>query len=497
MAQAKRRVPPLDINVAIRLFEQGDVAGSARLCRKALASNPKALPERIVLAGALLANRETEDALTEADAVLARDPSVAAAHFIRGSALLELRRHAEAAEALHRAVERAPHDAKSWLNFGIALTELDRVEAATDALRRACSLAPQSADAFASLGAALVRGPRLPEAVAAYRTALRLLPDFAPAAWDLGFALLLGGDYASGWAAMKQRKPEEDAAIAASGVTGAEWEGTTDLAGDALLVVATQGLGDTIQFARYLPLLAAQNIRVMLSCDARLAPLLKTMPGVVAVVTPADPPPAHAAWVAMSSLPRLFATTQHTTPTPAGYLRAEPQRVAHWRAALAPGGLAGPPPGAPPSANIGLVWAGNPAHQNDRRRSMPVAALGPLLTLPGIRFLGLQRGAAALPDGITDLGPHLTDFAEAAAIVGALDLVITVDTAMAHLAGALARPVWVALPHAPDWRWMLNRDGSPWYRSARLFRQPRPGDWASVVAAIASALATSREGALK
>jgi tetratricopeptide (TPR) repeat protein len=485
MAQAKRRVPPQDINVAIGLFERGDAAGAARLCRASLAADPRALPPRLVLASALLATRDISAALDEAEAVLSIDLAAALAHFVRGTALHELRRDREAAASLQRAVELAPGDAKSWLNYGITLTALDQLDAAVTALQRACALAPHSAEAHASLGTALVQCLRLPEAVAAYRTALRLRPDFAEASWDLGFALLLGGDFASGWAALARRKPEEERALAACGVSGAEWSGPEWKAGtdaaQTLLVVASQGLGDTIQLARYLPLLAAQGHRVLVTCDARLAPLLKTLAGVADVLTQADPLPPHDSWVALSSLPRLFATTRFTIPAPGAYLAADPVRVERWRAAIATGSSHGPA--------VGLVWSGNPAHANNARRSMPQAALAPLLNVSGVRFIGLQRDAGMPPPpGVIDLSAQLTDLAETAAALHALDLVITVDTAVAHLAGALGRPAWIALPYAPDWRWLLGRDDSPWYRSVRLFRQPRTGDWDSVVTQLAASL---------
>ena len=473
MALAQRRVPQAgDITVAIRLFEQGELAATARLCRAALARDPRLLPARIVLASALLGAGDIAAALAEAEAVLAIDPAVAVAHFIRGTALHDRCRSGEAAAALQRAVALAPGDAAAWLNLGVALTALDRLDAAVQALRQACQLAPESAEAYASLGTALVRSLRLPEAVSAYRAALRLRPEFAAVSWDLGFALLLGGDFPAGWAALRQRKPEEEAALTARGVADVEWDGA-DRAGGTLLVCASQGLGDTIQFARYLPLLAARGWRVVLACDARLARLLG---GMAALVTPAERLPPHDAWVALSSLPLLFGTMALTIPAPAGYLAADPARVAFWRAALA-GGPA-----------VGLVWAGNPAHANDARRSLPQAALAPLLQVAGVRFVSLQHDAAAVPSGVTDLAPQLTDLAETAALLQALDLVITVDTAVAHLAGALGRPAWVALPHAPDWRWLLGRDDSPWYRSVRLFRQPGPGDWDGVVADLATAL---------
>jgi hypothetical protein len=379
---------------------------------------------------------------------------------------------------LQAAVALAPGDAAAWLNLGNALATLGRQADAEAALRRACALDPASAQAYASLGTALVLQLRLPEAAAAYREALRLHPDAPGIRWDLGFALLLAGDLSGGWAEQRTRKPEEDAMLRARGVKGPEWDGTAP-AGRTLLCCSGQGLGDAIQFARYLPLLAARGARVLLACDARLAPLLRRGGGVAAVVTPAEPLPPHDHWAALSSLPRLCGTTQRSIPAAGGYLSADPARVAAWRARL------------PTGKTVGLVWAGNPAHANDARRSMPAAALAPLLTLPGIACVSLQTGptAAGLGPDVPAFGMELTDLAETAALLTALDGLVTVDTAAAHLAGALGLPAWVALPYSPDWRWLLDRPDSPWYTSLRLVRQRRPGEWGGVVAAIAAGLA--------
>ncbi len=463
------------IGQAVTLLENGDAASAARLCRALLAADPRCGAAQVLLACALLAlGADWPGALAAADAALELVPSAAPAHFVRGTALHALGRAADAVAALRAAIALAPEDAGAWLNLGNALASLDRLEAAEAALRRACALAPDAA-AHASLGTVLVQRLRLPEAIDAYRAALRLNPDFGPARWDLGFAELLAGDFAAGWADMRARKPEENAALAARGVRGAEWDGMAP-AGRTLLVCSAQGLGDAIQFARYLPLLAGRGARVLLACDARLAPLLRRMAGVAAVVAPGEPLPPHDAWVALSSLPRLFATDAGSVPAAAAYLAADPAAVAAWRALL--------PAGRP---GVGLVWAGNPAHANDPRRSMPQAALAPLLAVSGIAWVSLQQGGAA-PPGVVDWAPRLTDFSASAAAVAALDLVITVDTATAHLAGALGRPAWVALPWAPDWRWQLGRVDSPWYASLRLFRQPRPGDWNGVAEALATAL---------
>ena len=182
------------------------------------------------------------------------------------------------------------------------------------------------------------------------------------------------------------------------------------------------------------------------------------------------------------SLPRVFATRLDTIPAAEGYLQADPALTAAWRATL------------PDGPNVGLAWAGNPAHSNDRRRSLPAAVLERILAVPDISFVNLQVGPRATEIGLADLSPRLTDYAETAALIAALDLVVTVDTSVAHVAGALGKPAWVMLPYAPDWRWLLGRDDTPWYSSLRLFRQPAPGDWDAVITAVIGALECRKAG---
>ncbi len=476
------------LNQAIALMEEsGDPASASVVCRQILARDLNFLPAWIVLAAALLAAGQTAAALAAADAALALAPASTPALFIRGTALNLLRRPEEAAAALARASEDAPNHAGAWLNLGIALTALDRHEEAEAAIRRALALNPDAAPAWASLGALLVQALRIAEALAAYDNSVRLDPEAAAFRHDRALTHLRAGNFAAGWEGLRSRKPEEERVLARMGVHGAEWGPEWDgeeIAGRTLLLCATQGLGDAIQFARYIPLLARAGARTVLCCHPSLHRLLSGVEGLAATIAPGDPLPPHDGWASLMSLPRLFATTARTIPFAAGYLAADPVRVAAWRAHLGPG------PGR--KRTIGLVWAGNPDHVNDARRSMPPAALAPILAAPGLRFASLQPGAdpAWLGIPVLDLAQRPTDFAETAAALFALDLLITVDTASAHLAGALGRPAWVALPYAPDWRWQTARSDSPWYASLRLFRQPRPGDWASVAAAISASLAT-------
>ena len=450
-------------------------AEAVGLLSRALALRPMHRDSRLNLARALLANQRPAEAL-DVLAPLASDTFLAAAQSLRGTALNALGRPAEAIAAFHHAITVAPGDAEVLLNCGNAHAELDQMELAEQLIRRAIACAPDMAEAHASLGDLLTRMGRLPESIAASGAAISLRPDFATAHWNQGVALLLSGDMQAGWQKYEWRK--RNFAGSFTTLPGPQWDGGP-LDGRTLLVVAEQGLGDTIQFARYLPLLARRGARVILQCAASLVPLLGAMPGVQAC--PHGSRPEYDCWVDQMSLLRLFGTTFGTVPYPAGYLVPDPARAASWEPSL-PRGL-----------RIGLVWAGNPLHSNDRRRSMPVTALAPVVAAGRNTLVGLQVGPRARDlaklFGVIDYSGRLTDWAATAAVISALDVVITVDTAAAHLAGALGIPVWLMLPHAPDWRWMLGREDTPWYAGMRLFRQERPGDWSGVADRVATALA--------
>ena len=438
----------------------------------ALTLRPRHRDCRIALARAQLAAELPWDALDTLEP-LERDTALAAAQSLRGTALNALGRPDEAVPAFIHALATKPDHAETHLNLGNAYAELDQPEQAEHHIRRAIALAPEMVAAHTSLGHLLAAAGRVAEAVASAQTAITLQPDFAAAHWNQGVALLLGGDMAAGWEKYEWRKRRFPDSF--GNAPGPQWDGSA-LNGRTILVLAEQGMGDTIQFARYLPLLAQRGARVIVECAASLVPLLGAMPG-VAQACARGRRPAYDLWVDQMSLPRLFGTTLDTVPFITAYMRADPDRTAHWDKRL-PGGL-----------RVGLAWAGNPLHSNDARRSIPVAALGPIIAAGYGSLVNLQVGGRADElAGVAACSDGLTDWGETAAAVATLDLVITVDTAVAHMAGALGIPVWVMLPHAPDWRWMLDRTDSPWYSCMRLFRQQRPGDWAGVVDQVAAAL---------
>jgi len=456
----------------------GQTAAAVENLSRATSLRPANLAARLGLGRALLVEQQPGQALAAADAVLAQDPSNAQALFLRGTALSSLDRPADAIPPLRAAINADPANAAAHLNLGNALADLDALEPAEAAVHQAIALDPALLEAHVSLGFILTSRGRLGEAVAACEAAIALKPDCAQAHWNLAVAALLDGDFARGFAEYEWRKRHDRFRRDFVDLPGPVWTGD-DPAGRTILVHAEQGFGDTIQFARYLPLMAARGARVVLACDVRLVRLFAALPGIIPV--PADGVlPPYDAWIDQMSLPRVFATGPATIPAAGGYLTADPVRVAAWWAAL------------PAGRKVGVAWAGNPAHSNDRRRSLPPGALAPLLAARGTSFVSLQPGPRAAEAGLPALPLPLTDYTETAALIANLDLVVTVDTSVAHLAGALGVPCWVLLPFAPDWRWRLGCRDSAWYASVRLFRQPAPGAWHEVVAMVTAELATWR-----
>ena len=453
----------------------GRSAEAVGLLARALALRPAHRDSRLALARAQLAAGRAANAL-DTLAPLAADIQLAAAQTLRGTALNALGRPEEAIAAFSHALAVCPDDAEAQLNCGNAHAELDEAAQAERHIRLAIVADPSMAEAHASLGHLLTGLGRLPEAIAASAEAIALRPDFATAHWNQGVAHLLGGELEAGWRKYEWRKQRFPGSFTT--LPGPQWDGGP-LDGRTILVVAEQGFGDTIQFARYLPLLARRGARVVLQCAPAFAPLVDAMPGIEGCRRGARPD--YDCWVDQMSLPLLFGTTLATIPSPAGYFKPDPARAARWEQRL-PSGL-----------RVGLVWAGNPLHSNDRRRSLPASALAPVVAAGRTALVSLQTGPRARDVaklfGVADYSGRLTDWGETAAVISSMDLVIAVDTAVAHLAGALGIPVWLMLPHAPDWRWMLGRDDSPWYAGMRLFRQDRPGDWAGVTERVAAALA--------
>jgi tetratricopeptide (TPR) repeat protein len=420
-------------------------------------------------------------------AVLAAAPEHAYALHYLGVIHYQHNRPAEALPLLERAVERVPQEAEFHNNLGLALAAGDRFDEAIAAHRRALNLNANHPVAWNNLGLALQAMNELPAAIDAFHHALKLNSDFAQAHWNLGLALLAVGESADGWREYEWRLRIAELGKSGRTYPGPRWTGENPT-GKTILLTREQGFGDTLQFVRFSRMLAERGARVLLELQEPLARLLASAPGVSGVCD-RDPLPAYDAHLPLLSVAGVLGITATTIPCEVPYLTPNPRDVTALAAQLEP--YRG-------QRNIGLSWAGSAKHVNDRRRSCPLAMLTPLLEMPGINWFSLQKNdgedeIAAVPAAsrLIQLDAR-NDFDRKAALVAALDLVISVDTSNAHLAGALARPVWVLLPFAADWRWHLSRSDSPWYPTARLFRQPRIGDWNAVIADVQRALATSR-----
>ena len=437
----------------------------------------------------------------------------------RGSALrmaIERQRAGALAEAIdiyQRILAADPQFAAAWVNLGVALRAEGQIAASVACLRRGVSLQRDDAAALSNLGNALRAAGRLEEAGAVQKKAIALDPgtgsfvynyalvlrdqgrldaalenfdaaeangyDSPELKWDRALALLLQGDLARGFVEYEWRWRIPDAKP--RGIATPVWNGE-DLSGRTLLVYAEQGFGDTIQFARYLPLIAASTARLIFECQAPLVRLFQhaAVCRNMRVVARDDAAvPDHDVQTALLSLPRLAGSNADSIPSMTPYL-SPPEEIR----VLPEGGV-----------HVGIAWAGKPTHRNDRNRSVALATVAPLFEVPGVTFHSLQLGEAAnaIPErGFTTLvrdhRAQIQDFADSAALVAGLDLVISVDTALVHLAGALSHPVWTLLPYACDWRWQTGRQDSPWYPSMRLFRQTEPGGWDDVIKRVKDAL---------
>lgn len=414
-------------------------------------------------------------------------PDFAEAHYNLGNLLQGSKRLAEAEAAYMRALEFNPNYAKAQLNLGVLLKDSNRLAEAEVAYRCALELKPDFTEVHNNLGILLQDSNRLAEAEASYQRALALEPDFAKARTNLSLLFLSLQKYHEAWLLHESRYAPFG--IVVPDLSWPQWKGES-LVGKSLVIWPEQGFGDYIQFVRYVPLLKERGVsRLTLVCSPPLSVLLATVEGVDAVVTDLAQLPAHDYWSFLMSLPLHCATTADTIPVvPMPYVHALPSRVAQWCERLPATGL-----------KVGLVWKGSSGHKNDSNRSLPgLASLLPLWSVPGVTFISLQKGqgeeeASQPPVGqpLVALGTKMKDFADTAAIVSLVDLVICVDTAIAHVAGALGKPCWVLLPAlGTDWRWLLDRADSPWYPSVRLFRQTDLENWSETVREVADELKT-------
>jgi tetratricopeptide (TPR) repeat protein len=487
--EAQPNIPEAEHLLGVIAHQNGKLADAIEHVQRAVELAPRIalfhanLGEMLRLAG------RPKLAAEQARRALEIEPTMPAALSNLGVALYELKEYEEAARTQRKAIATKPDFAEAHSNLGNALHALRRFEEAVAGYRRAIELAPNYADAWANLGTTLHHAGDFDEGLVALRRAVALAPHHANARSGLGILLLMRGDLAEGWDEYEWRLRSSER----KGPRFPEkpWQGES-LAGKHIYVQAEQGFGDTLHFARYIPLLAARAGSVTLRVHQQLVVLLReSLPGINVMGDRGDPAPYHCDTVLLS-LPRLFKTRLESIPAATPYLHVPADAAGRWNKRLA--GMNG--------VKIGVVWAGNPEHVNDSRRSVALTQFEPLFGVRGTSFVSLQFGPRTadlkkLKSGrrtIEDLSPSFGDFIETAAAIDTLDLVITVDTSVAHLAGGLGKPVWVLLPWVTDWRWMLNREDSPWYPSMRLFRQKKDEDWADVIARMVKELRAVVQG---
>ncbi len=469
--------PEAHNNRGVALFDLKRYEEALESCGRALALKPdyaEAYNNRGIALGEL---KRPAEALQSYERALALEPDYAEAYYNRGNALGDLERHADALESYERALALMPDLAEAHNNRGMALNALNRHSDALESYERALALNPDYPEAYNNRGIALFDLKRYAEALESYGRALALKPDYASAHWNQALCQLLLGDFVSGWQEYEWRLKEGHQADPGRNLVQPLWLGAQTLKGKTILLQSEQGFGDTLQFCRYAKEVAALGAKVLLEVRPPLVQLLADLEGVTQVLQEGNPLPAFDYHCPLMSLPLAFKTDLQNIPSSIPYIRSDPARVAAWREEL---GIRAKP-------RVGLAWSGSIAHKNDHNRSMALAEILPLVC-DWAEWISLQKDVgesdAALLASRADLrhvGGELTDFADTAALVELMDVVVTVDTSVAHLAGAMGKPVWILLPCNPDWRWLLDREDSLWYPTARLFRQPAIGDWGSAI----------------
>jgi len=458
---------------------------------QALAINPHDAPTLTNRGNVLWALNHKEEALQSYEKALAVNPDDLPTLVDRGTVLLNLHRGEESLACFDRALRVKPDDPYLVFKRGSALIACDRYEEALDCFDQAFSIVPGGADVLDDRGNALAALQRHAEAIASFDQALAIAPESASVHWNRALALLRAGDFEQGWKEYEWRwKVDAPWSVPRDFPKESLWLGEQPVEGKTVLLYAEQGLGDTIQFVRYVSLVTALGAKVILEVQPELKTLLSDLKDVDGVIAKGEELPQFDFHCPLLSLPLAFGTRLETIPAATPYLQASSEAAKEWDTRLATKGL-----GAKGRPRIGLVWSGRQTHSNDHNRSIALRALLPLLDAEA-EFVSLQKDirpedAIVLKErsDVPNFGDSLESFSDAAALVSNLDLVISVDTSIAHLAGALAKPVFVLLPFVPDSRWLLDRDDSPWYPTARLFRQPKVGDWQSVVRRVADEIA--------
>lgn len=511
-------LPSLEALLAAHKAGQFDMAEQGY--RRILAADPDDLDANHLLGVLCQQTGRLAESRTRLEAVLARSPDLATAHNNLGITIQAEGDWINAMAAYRTAIAMAPTYVEARHNLALLATEQEDYSLAEEQFRQALITAPRMPELHLGLGNCYLNSGHLSAAMTAYQTLLEINPDhaighnnigmifaridqphaalvryertltldpgYAEARWNRARLKLLIGDWVGGWTDFEARRQAPKFRKTMYHPPSPVWQGEP-IAGKTLLLHAEQGRGDSIQFVRWARSIADRGASVILDVEEDLTALFASHDPRVTVLARSPNPPCHDLNCPLPSLPAIFAATPATMPQPP-YLSADPERRRHWAPRLET------PPG---TLKIGLVWAGNPEFSEDRQRSPRLPPFLPLLAEAGCHFFGLQVGRGredlagqSMPSTFTDLGADLQDYADTAAVMAELDLIISACTSPAHLAGALGRPVWIALSYVADWRWMRATTESPWYPTARLYRQPRPGDWASVIQAMIAELRT-------
>ena len=467
------------LNDAVALFRQGQWAAADAVCAALLKMAPRDF-DALHLSG-LIAYQQKDFTRAAAliDAAVAENAGSALAFNNLGLALRAGQQTARALECFGRAVALKPDFTEAWASRAAILDDIMAGDEALASFDRVVALDPGAVSAWHNRGVILADLGRGSEAAASFEHAIALAPDSAEAHWNLSLCYLQMGQFEKGWALHGWQQKTTALGLEARDFSQPQWQGDA-LAGKTILLHADHGFGDAVQFVRYATEVARLGARVIVEVRKPLAGLVATIVGVDEVVVRGAAVPAFDVHAPLSSLPAIFKMTADNVPGAAGYLRASDEKAAAWRGLL----------GEKTKPRVGLAWSGNPEHKNNQNRSIALRETLGLLS-PGIEFLNLQKqlvaGDAAILAGrpdIRDFSGQLDDFSDTAVLVSLLDLVITVDTSIANVAGALGIPVWILLPANSDWRWMLGRNDTPWYASAKLYRQDRRGDWSATLARV-------------
>ena len=462
--------------MGVIFYQLGNYPKSVEIIGKALAVDTKQAAAHINLGVALTGLGRIEEALLSFDRAIALKDGSAQAHLHRGNTLMDLQRFDEAVTSHTRAIEIKGDFAQAHLSLGSALKHLGRLEEAAQCFEKAIALKENYAQAFFNRGVVLHEQSRMDAAIASYESAINIVPDYAEAWLNKSLALLSLGEYRAAWPLYEWRWRKERRKLDPNVDMQRQWNGRESLQDKTILIFAEQGLGDSIQFCRFVPALSGLGARVLLQVPRSLLGLVASLQGVTEAIEEGAPVPPFDFHCALMSLPGAFQTDLCSIPLAQGYLSVSPGKYQYWQQRL----------GLKQAVRIGLVWNGAIGTQRDKDRSLP---LGQLLThLPSqFEYICLQkeirdsdRGHLAA-SGIRYFGPEIADFTDTAALCELVDLVISVDTSVAHLAGALGRPTWVLLPYVADWRWLMGREDSPWYKSVRLIRQGVDVNWAEVL----------------